>query len=50
MTRATMSSFTLPSFAASGFCRLKMTRATTNTFNNNGGGGGGGSGGGGLAR
>jgi len=29
MTRATMSTFTPPSFAAPGFRRMKMTRATT---------------------
>ena len=30
MTRATMNTFTLPSSAAPGFHRLKMTRATMN--------------------
>ena len=32
MTRATMNTFTLPSFAAPGFHRMKMTRATTSTM------------------
>ena len=32
MTRATMNTFTLPSFAAPGFRRMKMTRATTSTM------------------
>ena len=31
MTRATANSFTLPSFAAPGFRRMKSTRATTST-------------------
>ena len=34
MTRATISTFTLPSSAAPRFRRLKVARATTNTFNN----------------
>ena len=41
MARATMFTFTLLSSAAPRFRRLKMARATTNTFNNNCGGGGG---------
>jgi len=32
MTLATMNTFTLPSFAAPGFRRMKMTRATTSTM------------------
>ena len=32
MTRATMRTFTTPSFAAPGFRRMKMTRATTRTM------------------
>ena len=32
MTRATMTTFTLPSSAAPGFRRLNITRVTTNTF------------------
>jgi len=32
MTRATMSTFTLPSFAAPEFRRMKMTHATTSTM------------------
>ena len=47
MTRATMNIFTLPSFAAPGFRRMKMTRSTTSTSSNNYGGGDGGGGGGG---
>ena len=31
VTRATMNTFTLPSFAAPGFRRMKMARATTST-------------------
>ena len=48
MTRATMNTFTLPFAAAPGFRRVKMARATTNTFNNICGGGGGGRGRGGV--
>ena len=32
MTRSTMNTFTLPSFAAPGFRRMKVTRATTSTM------------------
>ena len=32
MTGATMNTFTPPSFAAPGFLRMKMTRATTSTM------------------
>jgi len=32
MTRATINTFTLPSFAAPGFRRMKMARATTSTM------------------
>ena len=32
MTRATMNNFTLPSFAAPGFRRMKMARVTTSTM------------------
>ena len=32
MTRATMKTFTLPSFSSPGFRRMKMTRATTSTM------------------
>ena len=47
MARVTINTFTLPSSAAPGFHRMKLTRATTNTFNNNNGSAGGGGGGGG---